>query len=148
MYDDEKVIYVDSSKTMTKAHEHDVAYDLVYTGKTFMLNPLERALCETNLQKIAVPVGYAALVAPRSGLAIKHGVTVLNAPGVIDPGYRDEVKVILVNLSNTPYEVKTGDRIAQIFAVKLADKFVEAPQEHSVFDPIDNRHGGFGSSGK
>ena len=78
-----------------------------------MLKPLERALVPTGLA-IALPPGYEAEVRPRSGLAAEFGITVLNAPGTIDADYRGEIKVILINLGDAPFEVKDGDRIAQM----------------------------------
>ena len=77
------------------------------------MKPLERALIPTGLA-IALPVGYEAEVRPRSGLAAKFGITVLNAPGTIDADYRGEIKVILINLGDAPFEIKDGDRIAQM----------------------------------
>ncbi len=82
-----------------------------------VLHPLERALVHTGLH-IELPEGYEAQVRPRSGLAAKHGITVLNAPGTIDADYRGEIKVILVNLSNESYTIKHGDRIAQMVISK------------------------------
>lgn len=82
-----------------------------------VLHPLERALVHTGLH-IELPEGYEAQVRPRSGLAARHGVTVLNTPGTIDADYRGEIKVILVNLSNESYTIKHGDRIAQMVISK------------------------------
>ena len=78
-----------------------------------ILAPLERKLIHTGLH-IALPVGYEAQVRPRSGLALKHGITVLNTPGTIDADYRGDIGVILINLSNEPFEIKPGERIAQL----------------------------------
>lgn len=94
---------------------------------------------------VAVPEGFAGLVTPRSGLAARHGITVLNAPGLVDSGYRGEIKVILANLSNEPYRVERGDRIAQLVVVAVA------VQEYEVVDVLpDSARGesGFGSTGR
>ena len=108
------------------------------------LRSLERKLIPTNLS-IELPVGYEAQVRPRSGLALKHGVTVLNTPGTIDADYRGNVGVILVNLSNEPYTVQPGERIAQL---------VIAKHEHVEFNEVNELSetergaGGFGSTSK
>ena len=107
------------------------------------LNPMERQLIGTGLY-IALPPGYEAQVRPRSGLALKHGITVLNTPGTIDADYRGEVKVLLVNLSNVPFVVNEGERIAQL---------VVAKHEHAEFvvveelDDTKRGAGGYGHTG-
>jgi dUTP pyrophosphatase len=107
------------------------------------LNPLERALVPTGL-KIEIPVGYEAQVRPRSGLAAKHGITVLNAPGTIDADYRGEVKVILVNLSNDPFVINHGERVAQMVFAKVE----RAELIPSLFlSETDRGEGGFGHTG-
>ena len=108
------------------------------------LRPLERALVPTGLF-IALPAGYEAQVRPRSGLAAKHGITVLNTPGTIDADYRGEIKVILVNLSNTPFEIVPGERIAQM--VVAHHERVEW-DEVEVLDETVRGAGGFGSTGR
>ena len=108
------------------------------------LRPLERALVPTGLF-IALPAGYEAQVRPRSGLAAKHGITVLNTPGTIDADYRGEIKVILVNLSNTPFEIVPGERIAQM--VVAHHERVEW-DEVEVLDETARGAGGFGSTGR
>ena len=80
--------------------------------ESITLGPLERALVPTGLY-VELPEGYEMQVRPRSGLAAKHGLSLVNSPGTVDPDYRGEIKVILVNLSNTPYELKPGERVAQ-----------------------------------
>lgn len=108
------------------------------------LAPFERALVPTGLA-IAIPEGYAGFVQPRSGLAIKQGVTVLNTPGLIDSHYRGELKVALINLdAHSVFEVAPGDRIAQLVIQKVENI------EWSVVDALDETErgcGGFGSSG-
>ena len=108
------------------------------------LGPLERALVPTGLF-IALPEGFEAQVRPRSGLAAKHGVTVLNTPGTIDADYRGEIKVILVNLSNTPFEIVPGERIAQM--VVSRHERVEWEETDSL-DETERGAGGFGSTGR
>jgi dUTP pyrophosphatase len=109
-----------------------------------VLEPLARAMVPTGLF-IALPAGYEAQVRPRSGLAAKHGITVLNSPGTIDADYRGEVCVILVNLSATPFEIVPGERIAQM---------VVARHEQVEWEPVDalaeteRGAGGFGSTGR
>ena len=108
------------------------------------LGPLERALVPTGLY-IALPAGYEAQVRPRSGLAAKRGITVLNTPGTIDADYRGEIKVILVNLSNTPFEIVPGERIAQMVVAR--HERVEW-DEVDVLDETARGAGGFGSTGR
>jgi dUTP pyrophosphatase len=109
-----------------------------------ILKPLERGLIPTGLY-IELPQGYEAQVRPRSGLAIKHGITVLNTPGTIDADYRGEVKVILINLSQEDYEVQDGDRIAQMVIAK------HETVEWEVVEVLANTErgaGGFNSTGR
>lgn len=109
-----------------------------------ILKPLERVLVKTGLF-IALPIGFEAQVRPRSGLAYKFGVTVLNTPGTIDADYRGEIGVILVNLSNTAFTIQDGERIAQLVIAKHAQA---AWQEVSVLETTERGKGGFGSTGK
>jgi len=108
-----------------------------------ILKPLERTIVGTGLF-IELPIGYEAQVRPRSGLAAKKGITVLNAPGTIDADYRGEVGVILVNLSNETFTINNGDRIAQMVIAK--HERVEW-QEVSSLTQTDRGEGGFGSTG-
>ena len=108
------------------------------------LRPLERTLVPTGLF-IALPAGYEAQVRPRSGLAAKHGITVLNTPGTIDADYRGEIKVILVNLSDTPFEIVPGERIAQLVVAR--HERVEWEETDSL-DETERGAGGFGSTGR
>ena len=108
-----------------------------------VLRSLNRILIPTGLY-IELPKGYEAQVRPRSGLALNHGVTVLNSPGTIDADYRGEICVILINLSNEPFFINSGDRIAQLVFHKYAKaEFVEV--EH--LDETERGEGGFGHSG-
>ncbi len=107
------------------------------------IGPLERAIVPTGLF-IELPIGTEAQVRPRSGLAAKKGITVLNAPGTIDADYRGEVGVILVNLSNKPFTIENGERIAQIVIAQHAQGQWE---EVSELSSTDRGVGGFGSTG-
>lgn len=108
-----------------------------------VLKPLERAIIKTGLF-IELPVGYEAQVRPRSGLAAKKGVTVLNSPGTIDADYRGEIGVILVNLSNEDFKVEDGERVAQLVIAKHEQiKWEEA----TVLEESQRGAGGFGSTG-
>ncbi|WP_264374688.1 dUTP diphosphatase [Wolbachia endosymbiont (group B) of Carcina quercana] len=111
-----------------------------------ILNPLERLLIPTGIV-IAIPNGFEGQVRPRSGLAAKHGITVLNSPGTIDSDYRGEVKVCLINLSNQPYEIKRGDRIAQILITPVSQVIWDDREEFCTEETVRNE-GGFGSSGR
>lgn len=108
------------------------------------LRPLERAMVPTGLY-MAIPAGFEGQVRPRSGLAAKHGVTVLNTPGTIDADYRGEIRVILVNLSSEPFEIAPGERIAQMV---LARHEVAQFEPVEALDETERGSGGFGSTGK
>jgi dUTP pyrophosphatase len=108
------------------------------------LQPLERKIIPTGL-KISLPEGYEAQVRPRSGLAAKFGITVLNAPGTIDADYRGEIGVILINLSNEAFTIEPGERIAQLVFAKFEQIDWKLTQELSE---TDRGEGGFGSTGK
>ena len=107
------------------------------------LKPLERALVPTGIY-LQIPAGYEAQVRPRSGLAAKHGITVLNTPGTIDADYRGEIKVILVNLSNQPFTIEPGERIAQMVFARCEQATLEAVE---ALDETQRGAGGFGSTG-
>ncbi|MBO4993101.1 MAG: dUTP diphosphatase [Alistipes sp.] len=108
------------------------------------LQPLERAMIPTGLY-VELPEGCEMQIRPRSGLAAKHGVTVLNSPGTIDADYRGEIKVILVNLSNEPFTIEAGERIAQMIVARYEQIEWEAAEELSS---TERGAGGFGSTGK
>lgn len=113
-------------------------------NEPIVLLPLQRSLIPTGLF-IAIPEGIEAQIRPRSGLAFKHGITVLNSPGTIDADYRGEIKVLLVNLSDTPFEIKDGDRIAQLIVAKHEN--VEWALTEELME-TKRGVGGFGSTGK
>lgn len=126
-----------------RAHEDDAGYDL-HAAEAAVLPPGARASIGTGIA-IAIPAGHAGLVLPRSGLALRHGVALVNAPGLIDSGYRGEVRVLLLNTdSENPFEVARGDRIAQLVITR-----VESPELDEVdsLDETARGEGGFGSSG-
>ena len=120
----------------------DAGVDLA-SGETLTLREGERALVATGIA-IAIPEGYGGFVQPRSGLAARHGITLTNAPGLIDSNYRGEIKVILQNTGHADFEINAGDRIAQL---------VIMPVEHAEFVAVEElpetarNEGGFGSSG-
>jgi dUTP pyrophosphatase len=125
--------------------EHSAGMDLrAMTERPVTLKPLERMLVGTGIY-IELPVGYEAQVRPRSGLAIKHGITVLNSPGTIDADYRGEIGVILINLSDTAFTVNDGDRIAQMIIAKHEKAEMIETEEINL---TDRGAGGFGHSGK
>lgn len=112
-------------------------------GEPIELKPLERILVSTGLF-IALPKGYEAQIRPRSGLAFKHGITVLNSPGTIDADYRGELKVLLVNLSNTSFMINDGERVAQMVIAKHEQI---SWNEASSLDETERGAGGFGHTG-
>ena len=125
-------------------HTDDAGYDLHARERVDLAPAGGRALVPTGLA-IAIPSGYAGFVLPRSGLALKHGITCLNTPGLIDPQYRGELKVLLVNTDpEQPFTVERGDRIAQLViqAVELVDW-----KEVDVLDTTERDTFGFGSTG-
>ena len=111
--------------------------------EAFTLKPLERKLVPTGLF-ISLPEGYEAQVRPRSGLALKHGITVLNTPGTVDADYRGEVGVVLVNLSNEPFTVEPGERIAQMVIAKHERADFVVVEE---LDETERGAGGYGHTG-
>ena len=127
------------------ATEQSAGVDLkANLAESVILQPLQRTLVPTGLS-IALPAGFEAQVRPRSGLAAKHGITVLNTPGTIDADYRGEIKVILVNLSNEPFEIVPGERIAQMVIARHEQVEWEQVEE---LDATARGAGGFGSTGK
>jgi len=130
----------------TYATTHSAGMDLraaIAADEVLSLGPGERSLVPTGL-KIGLPAGFEAQVRPRSGLAVKYGVTVLNSPGTIDADYRGEVKVILVNHGAEPFEIRRGDRIAQMIVVRHATIRWERTDDLSS---TERGEGGFGHTG-
>ncbi len=127
----------------TRAHDNDAGLDL-YAAEEAHIPIGARASVGTGLA-IAIPEGLAGLVLPRSGLALKHGVTLLNSPGLIDPGYRGEVRVLLLNTDQKlDYHCQPGDRIAQLMLVPIA---TASPLQAHELDSSTRGEGGFGSTG-
>jgi dUTP pyrophosphatase len=125
-------------------HPGDAGLDLP-SRVDIVIQPGERAMVPTGLA-VAIPHGYAGLVLPRSGLAVRHGIGLVNSPGLIDSGYRGEVAVVLINTDKTqPFRISRGDRIAQLMIQK-----VEQVEVVAVEDLADSQRGagGFGSTGK
>lgn len=140
-----KIVNHSPFDTPAYATEQSAGVDLkANIAEPIMLESLQRALVPTGLF-IALPKGYEAQVRPRSGLAAKHGITVLNTPGTIDADYRGEIKVILVNLSQEPFQILPGERIAQMVVAK--HETVEWEEVESL-DSTARGEGGFGSTGK
>lgn len=128
-----------------QAHDDDAGYDLVANEDATLVAGGGRALVPTGLA-VAIPPGHGGFVLPRSGLALKHGVTVLNSPGLIDPQYRGELKVLLVNTDpEADYEIHRGDRIAQLVIQKV--EYVEW-REQPDLDETTRDTFGFGSTGR
>jgi dUTP pyrophosphatase len=133
------------AKVPDRAYAGDAGYDLA-AAESVVLAPGERAVVRTGIA-IAVPDGYAGLMLPRSGLAVRHGISLVNAPGLIDPGYRGELMVPLINHDRAEsFEVETGMRIAQLVLVRAAEaRFMSV---ELLEEGADGRgEGGFGSSG-
>jgi dUTP pyrophosphatase len=131
------------AKLPRRAYEHDAGLDL-YALEPTRLGPGERTSVRTGIA-VEIPAGQAGLVLPRSGLADRHGIALVNAPGLIDSGYRGELRVLLLNTdASSPFDVDEGDRIAQLVLVRI-----EAPEIEEVDELAGSERGGggFGSSG-
>jgi dUTP pyrophosphatase len=127
----------------SRAREHDAGLDL-YAAQAVTIEPGARALVPTGIA-LAIPPGYAGFVLPRSGLALRHGVTNLNAPGLIDAGYRGEVKVLLINHDGAAAVIARGDRVAQLVIQRVEPaELIEVDE----LPPSDRGPGGFGSTGR
>lgn len=136
---------LDEAATLpSRAHPGDAGLDL-YSSEAVTLQPGERASVGTSVA-VEIPEGHAGLVLPRSGLAARHGITLVNAPGLIDSGYRGELRVLLLNTARSEaFEIEPGDRIAQL----LLTPFAEAePVEATELASSARGEGGFGSSGR
>jgi dUTP pyrophosphatase len=134
----------DAARPPERAHAGDAGYDL-RAAERARLAPGERASVGTGIA-LAIPDGHAGLVLPRSGLAARHGIALVNAPGLIDPGYRGEVRVLLLNTDReATFDIAPGDRIAQLVLVRFdAPELVELPS----LDETARGAGGFGSTGR
>lgn len=128
----------------TRAHPGDAGLDL-YASEPARLEPGARASVGTGIA-VEIPDGHAGLVLPRSGLAARHGIALVNAPGLIDAGYRGEVRVLLLNTDRSePFEIAPGDRIAQLLITPFAEL---APTRAGELSATSRGDGGFGSSGR
>jgi dUTP pyrophosphatase len=127
----------------TRAHDNDAGLDL-HAAESARLAPGARVSVGTGLA-VQIPDGVGGLVLPRSGMALKHGVTLVNSPGLIDPGYRGELRVLLLNTDRTlEFQISPGDRIAQLLLVPVAHA---SPRLADALDDSTRGEGGFGSSG-
>jgi dUTP pyrophosphatase len=135
----------ETARMPSRAHEDDAAFDL-HADESLVLQPGSRATVRTGVA-LALAPGSAGLVLPRSGLAARHGISVVNGPGLIDPGYRGEIKVILLNTDpDEPFEIAHGDRVAQLLIIEApAHRLVETDGE---LDVTARGAGGFGSTGR
>ena len=134
----------DEARPPARAHDDDAAFDL-HAAEPAQLAPGERASVGTGIA-LAIPDGWAGLVLPRSGLAARHGIALVNAPGLIDPGYRGEVRVLLLNTDRErEFAVQPGERIAQLLLVRF-----EAPEleELDALEETARGAAGFGSTGR
>ena len=140
-----KIVNKSNNPLPEYATEHSAGIDLrAFLSEPVVLQPFERKLISTGIF-IELPVGYEAQVRPRSGLAVKHGITVLNSPGTIDSDYRGELMVILINLSNTAFIINNSERIAQLVVSKHEQlKW----QETDSLEKSERGDGGFGHTGK
>ncbi|MCL5771737.1 MAG: dUTP diphosphatase [Actinobacteria bacterium] len=141
---DLKIKIIDNSLPIPKyAHDSDAGLDL-YSAIDYMLKPFERKLIPTGI-KIAIPEGYAGFVQPRSGLAINHGISMVNTPGLIDSGYRGEIKAVIINLDpKKDFEIKKGDKICQLVFLKVEHANLIFRED---LDESDRGDRGFGSTG-
>ncbi|WP_462417406.1 dUTP diphosphatase [Kytococcus sp. Marseille-QA3725] len=131
----------------TRAHADDAGVDL-YAAEELVLGPGERALVGTGIA-VALPTGTVGLVHPRSGLAARHGITVLNAPGTVDAGYRGEVRVCLLNTDPAAaFTVRVGDRVAQLLVQQVELPPIEEVGDVNRLGATDRGTGGHGSTGR
>jgi len=125
------------------AHKDDAGCDL-YSQTDLILKPGERALMPTGI-KIAIPVGYAGFIQPRSGIALTHGISIVNSPGIVDSSYRGEIKVILINLDKKKtVKLKKGEKVCQLTIQKVEKADFELVDD---LDKTERGGGGFGSTG-
>ena len=137
-----KIKKIAEVKTPYYTHKGDSGVDL-YSAEECMLKPMERRLISTGI-KIEIPHGYEAQVRPKSGLAIEHGISHANSVGTIDSGYRGEIKVPLINLSDKSYKIEKGKKIAQMVFAKVEEAVFEEADE---LGSTTRNEGGFGSTG-
>jgi dUTP pyrophosphatase len=137
-------LLTETARPPRRAHDGDAGLDL-HADEAALLEPGARASVRTGVA-VAVPPGHGGLVLPRSGLAARHGIALVNAPGLIDPGYRGEVRVLLLNTDRAEaYAIEPGDRIAQLVVVRLA---AAEPRELASLADTSRGADGFGSTGR
>ena len=143
-----KMINTSSNPDPSYEKSGDSGFDLraVTTSDGIVLEPLERVLVSTGLY-FQIPVGFELQIRPRSGLALKNGITVLNSPGTVDAGYRGEIKVLLINLNNVKFLINNGDRIAQGVIAPVQTNQTTLFKKVNTLDTSDRNVGGFGSTG-
>jgi dUTP pyrophosphatase len=138
-------LLTETARLPSRAHQDDAAFDL-YADEELRLDPGARAPVRTGVA-LALPQDSCGLVLPRSGLAARHGITVLNAPGLIDPGYRGEIMVILLNTdTRTPFEIARGDRIAQLLVLGATQASLLLAE--GTLESTARGSGGLGSTGR
>ena len=137
-----KIKKIADVKTPLYAHKGDSGMDL-YAAEDYLLKPMERKLIATGI-KIAVPYGYEAQIRPKSGLAIEHGISHANCVGTIDAGYRGEIKIPMINLSDKAYKIEKGKKVGQMVFAKVEEAILEEDDE---LDETTRNEKGFGSTG-
>ena len=137
-----KIKKIADVKTPYYAHKGDSGMDL-YAAEDYLLKPMERKLIATGI-KIAVPYGYEAQIRPKSGLAVEHGISHANCVGTIDSGYRGEIKIPMINLSDKAYKIEKGKKIGQMVFAKVEEAILEEDDE---LDETTRNEKGFGSTG-
>lgn len=137
-----KIKKIKEVKTPSYAHEGDAGVDL-YSAEDCLLKPMERKLVSTGI-KMAVPRGYEGQVRPKSGLAMEHGISLANAVGTIDSGYRGEVRIACINLSDKEFKIEKSSKIAQMVFNKVEEVVFEEVED---LDTTTRNEGGFGSTG-
>jgi dUTP pyrophosphatase len=139
-----KIINTSDNPIPEYATQGSAGLDLrAWVSQPVVLQPMERQMIPTGLF-LEIPDGYEVQVRPRSGMAIKHGITCLNSPGTVDSDYRGEIKIILINLSSEPHTINTGDRIAQMVVVKVEKAILKAADQ---LQSTARGEGGFGHTG-
>lgn len=144
---DVKIIRTDKDLPLPQySFDSDAGLD-IYSAEPGILKPSERKPFSTGI-KIAIPLGFEVQVRPRSGLAFKHGISIVNTPGTIDAGFRGEIKVILINHGQEPYEVKKGDRIAQLVFKRVEKAMLKEVEDFDASLSSERGEGGYGHTGK
>jgi dUTP pyrophosphatase len=137
-----KIKRVSDVKLPSYAHKGDSGVDL-FSVENYLLKPMERKLISTGI-KVEIPAGYEAQTRPKSGLAIEHGISMVNTPGTIDSGYRGEIKLICINFGDKPFKIEKGKKIAQMVFTKVEEaEFIEVNE----LEETSRNDKGFGSTG-